>query len=741
MPEIVIPGFGGGLSQVSPYPELNRLQDGSCFEMVNVELDELGNAYVCHGSSELEPAGTYSAAAQGLFYSASLNKLIVADTQDIFIVDPNTGSTSVTHSNVLGSATSKPTFVDWPLTDVVYISDGMVFGKTNGTSFTDLSASVPRGKGILVGYKNHLFSLGNAASGPCGVAVSDALTPETMTSANDFSCEAGGDQITAGGDLNGVLYIHKPRTIYAVFGNNFTGSYKDLEKIDLKCGAGAIHKNAWCIVNKIMFFIGYNGLFAFDGKDVFPIGGKLRQKLFSTYVRKDDVVEAFNLSDSDYVSLCPDSPAYGPELGRQLLRLALKTEEMDQQLIFKIDPERDVVVQLDLGFDRTIQYMTPALERNTVYYLNGAGGLSIFGRNTYWDTSAYPVKAEIVTHLQGFDSMEKRFRFVNVQPPYQQDIDVKIGFDGLFPTIDCQYDTQLNAIELPTRDCKGIQIRLSRENGGQPLAAAMKLEVDPVTESPNRSWKAARRESSIYTQSVAPLIKGSQETMVGGETSKTVTHGLGLKPKVVLVTLSGQFFDGYYVVTAISDTQFTVTFPSGVTASAGDKLHWIAIIESTHFHDSGAILRSVRFSNLNKYHYIQHNSLHYLNAISETSVVCVMKHENSAKHILTYIDNTEIGAKTNASGIVGDRCWMAGLYAASVDTFFRVGTGTINAGSITVPHGLGSTPSAVFVQFDNFTAVGQGAGFKMKLVSADATNITLSRDGANSLTFRWVAFK
>lgn len=744
MPEVQLAKFDGGVSRFSPNPELDKSINNSVAEAINLDYDEHGNSYVTNGYVELTSGAGYDS-VRGVYYCYVLNKYIVMVGGGLIVHNAETFAVEHTHTSVVLD-TGRPTWASWAPTSTLYISDGAgTFGKltASGATWTDLSSSVPRGRGILMVYKNHLISAANLTDGATSVAPSNVLGPEAFDSANVLNFPAGGPRVTALSALNGVLHVHKLRTIWAVGGDTLSGTAKDLFRLDLELGSGAVHHNLVCTLGQITYYVAFNGIHAFNSKQENLVGNRLRQKLNKIYIRKESGTADFAFDDTDIVWMTPYCPAYGPESGRKFILICLKSAEMFSGVVFKYDPLKDTAVQLELGSpENYILAATYAPEKNsTVFIPSEATELVKFAPSISWGSRG-DVEGRITTHLMDpAPGKSKNFSTMESTHLHATDVEYKVGYEGFAPSHSIQTDTTHNLMKLPEVSAYGMQVSIKRVGGNQPLATGLNFEVsaNPGTES--HSWEASKAFHSDYMQDNSPLYDVGTVTFTGGESGNvTVPHTLGQRPEFVMACVEGQLTDLYVLTRTFTGTSFQAELP--VTVSAGDKLHYIAVAASFHTRTNGVVLGSLAFSALNTYHYQVHDFTHWLNDYSDSGACFLNKTDANNKQVQTYADDIQLGAQLPTGGTVGDRAQLAYFYRNGSDVSrWSIGQTAVNASSVDVLHGLGSTPRVVIAQFANTTAPGQGVGFKFSLTGITSTKFTLSRDSTNTLNVRWLAVK
>lgn len=195
--------FVGGVNNLSAS---KLLQADQSSELINVDIDRVGNAVTRRGTASLAgtsvPEGT--ANIQGMYYfdTGSFNQLVICKNRKIFYYDGVAGSGSWAQegSSYLTNAADDSVYFA-QLSDKLYFCDGISDLKSfNGTSVNSIpaAANAPTGVKLLTAHTNRLFAVRTAE--PDTIYVSDILSAEgtsAWSSVDSFRVGGDGEPIIA----------------------------------------------------------------------------------------------------------------------------------------------------------------------------------------------------------------------------------------------------------------------------------------------------------------------------------------------------------------------------------------------------------------------------------------------------------------------------------------------------------------------------------------------------------------
>lgn len=215
--------FTGGVNNITSSKLLEPTQS---VELINVDIDRIGNAVTRRGTASLAssavPEGT--ANIQGMYYfdTGTINQLVICKNRKIFYYSGTAGSGSWAQegsSHLTNAADDSVYFAQ--LSDKLYFCDGTSDLKSfNGTSVGSipLAANAPTGVKLLVGHTERLFAVRTAE--PDTIYVSDILSAEgtsAWSSVDSFRVGGDGEPIVAMQSWTGFrLVVFKENSTYVI---------------------------------------------------------------------------------------------------------------------------------------------------------------------------------------------------------------------------------------------------------------------------------------------------------------------------------------------------------------------------------------------------------------------------------------------------------------------------------------------------------------------------------------------
>ena len=215
--------FVGGVNNLSAAKLLDPSQST---ELVNVDIDRIGNAVTRRGTASLagDPIPEGTAGIQGMYYfdTGTINKLVICKNRKIFYYDGVAGSGAWTQegSSYLTNAADDSVYFA-QLTDKLYFCDGTSALKSfNGTAVNSVpvSANAPSGIKLLASHTQRLFAVRTAE--PDTIYVSDLLSAEgtsAWSSVDSFRVGGDGEPIIAIQPWTGFrLVVFKLNSTYVI---------------------------------------------------------------------------------------------------------------------------------------------------------------------------------------------------------------------------------------------------------------------------------------------------------------------------------------------------------------------------------------------------------------------------------------------------------------------------------------------------------------------------------------------
>ena len=215
--------FVGGVNNLSA---AKLLEPSQSVELVNVDIDRVGNAVTRRGTASLAgtsvPEGT--ANIQGMYYfdTGSFNQLVICKNRKIFYYDGVAGSGSWVQegSSYLTNAADDSVYFA-QLSDKLYFCDGTSALKSfNGTAVNSIpaAANAPSGVKLIASHTERLFAVRTAE--PDTIYVSDILSAEgtsAWSSVDSFRVGGDGEPIIALQPWTGYrLVVFKLNSTYVI---------------------------------------------------------------------------------------------------------------------------------------------------------------------------------------------------------------------------------------------------------------------------------------------------------------------------------------------------------------------------------------------------------------------------------------------------------------------------------------------------------------------------------------------
>lgn len=195
--------FVGGVNNIS---SAKLLQPDQSQELINVDIDRIGNAVTRRGTASLAssavPEGTAYIQGMTYFDTGSFNQLVICKNRKIFYYGGVAGSGSWTQegSSYLTNAIDDTVYFA-QLSDKLYFCDGTSDLKSfNGTAVNAIPAvaNAPTGVKLLINHTQRLFAVRTAE--PDTLYVSDILSAEgtsAWSSVDSFRVGGDGEPIIA----------------------------------------------------------------------------------------------------------------------------------------------------------------------------------------------------------------------------------------------------------------------------------------------------------------------------------------------------------------------------------------------------------------------------------------------------------------------------------------------------------------------------------------------------------------
>lgn len=705
--EQVIQGFRGLFRQSDSF-EMEKVVPNFLAGGYNVVNDLMGNLYIMTGYVKLADLAGNSLTS--LHYSPTLNRIVAYDVAsgDVHLIHPETGVVTTAAAALATNRTV--TFADWPATSFVYMSDGSSYKKINADGVvTNLTGVAPLGAGIIFVHKNHMFSAGPATgTSKNHLYPSTLLNPEAFSSTDEIYLDEDGNSINGMSTLGGILQVHKQSTIYTIVGDSFAGSAKDLQVINDKHGAGALFPSGRCSFRGVEYFIGYDGLYRYNGQGVerigAPLDGLLADKWAAPPTRGNCV---------------PFTPTWGPDNGRKYIFFHFATANDIVARCFRYDISTSDWMEVKAGIEN-MWSATHSAEHNRTFFAT----TDVFQFANTSKADGADIAAQAITNpLDGNTRVsDKLWQKVISYPCDHAGLKVFVGLDGLYPTLDVSPDSGQSVADLP-KECTSqlISFRFERgAEGGTPLMGgfSVEFEVDPTRDG--RSWAFSRKQSVDTHMTYAPLLYGNIADVADGTANQTITISpeMPTTPAAVFVCAANFTVLTQIVVTSFARDYINFTLPAA--GVAGQKVYWVAIMPNTkRLYDSfmrggTGVIQSV-----------VHEVYHNLDATPQA--VFMMKSSNgNFGHGLTDLDARRFKTNPQAAHPRSDMYWMA-FRQGSTDAYFKCGS----ASASPIAHGLGTTPRAAIIFPNSNATVNHGIN------SVSSTELAYTGAG----TFYWMVMK
>lgn len=160
-------------------------------------------------------------------------------------------------------------------------ADGQKMFKLAGTTYSALAAAPVDGRWPIM-FKEKLFVC--PLSTPSRLKWSDSFAPETWPAVNYFNIQDGdGDEITCIKQLLGELVIFKRRSIHVLRGT----SIEDFAMTTADYQVGCIGPRACTQVGNLLYFVGDDGIYIFNGINIKNITRDKIPGLWQTYFSQD----------------------------------------------------------------------------------------------------------------------------------------------------------------------------------------------------------------------------------------------------------------------------------------------------------------------------------------------------------------------------------------------------------------------------------------------------------------------
>ena len=699
-----------GLVRTSDLAEFEEGPPGSLYRAENVCLDLTGKAFVVTGYKAHSAAVT-SGPASNLYYSASIATLLFTNTAgDIYRCDPTTGALVLVQAAAF-TAGARVSWADWPLSNLVYGSDGTNYVEINSSFvYASRTGVAPLGAGTIIHqHKDTMFSVR-----PPGGSTAVQIVPSTVgdplafSTADRFNCQDGGDRITGLSTLNGVLRVHKPYTIWNVFGNTFAGTGKDIQKINTNTGIGAHFANSLCVDGTWEYAICHDGFYRFNesGFEKLTEGiiGKLKDRWYG-------------VPQSGWVSVY--RPRWGGDAGRTYIIFSFKDSELIAQHLYKYDTLTGQITE-ETGYPEVINNFTYSADQLRTFL----GGTKIYVFDNVPNRDATSIRGNLVTNVidYGHKGIMKSVEYLHNLITDYNGVSVYAGVDGLYPTFSLNdyIDSNNTVVEVPEKVLGGVlnQFRWEKTGGGQPLTNGALLQFNPYGPRQGRSFSRSRADAVQAMMEVAPLIRSGSTTTVNGQTTYTITHGLGETPEAALACHAGINYTSVTLVTAFDRTTMTVVLPS----NPGDSktIYWAVIAPGKRLFDSycrGVVSKTLGTTVKQVNH----------NLDSTFDAVLLSKTTNAALGLVISAGNPRQFTVAPEATSVDSHLAAMIFKNGTVDNYFRAGTST----SSPITHGLPTTPTAAIIYPNHAPLSNHG------ITAISATQVTYTGTGS----FNWVVFK
>ena len=215
--------FVGGVNNLSA---AKLLEPSQSVELVNVDIDRVGNAVTRRGTASLAstavPEGTSNIQGMAYFDTGTINQLVICKNRKIFYYDGVAGSGSWTQegSSYLTNAADDSVYFA-QLSDKLYFCDGESDLKSfNGTAVNSIpsAANAPTGIKLLASHTQRLFAV--RTDEPDTIYVSDLLSAEgtsAWSSVDSFRVGGDGEPIIAMQPWTGFrLVVFKLNSTYVI---------------------------------------------------------------------------------------------------------------------------------------------------------------------------------------------------------------------------------------------------------------------------------------------------------------------------------------------------------------------------------------------------------------------------------------------------------------------------------------------------------------------------------------------
>lgn len=695
--EYAVQGFRGVFRQAD-VPELEKVMPNFLARGKDACFDLHGNAYVVTGAKAL--SALLSNLPRDIYYSYATGRIHCArDNGDFLTINPADGSVIETLGAFAANARFR--YADWPQTSVVYVTDGTNYRKCNAAGTVTNVGGLGIGT-ALIAHKNTIFAVQPGAN-KNQVAPSALNDPETFSSVDILKFTERGDGVTAMAEVNGVLQVHKQGGIFAVFGEAFAGTAKDVQVRPVPSNRGAISANGVWSEDGLVYFVGYDGLYRGNGTQVERIGRAL-----------DGVLNDIWGTVPTVASVTFFSPLWGPDAGSRYILYFWQDADSGRYHMWRYNIDTGDWMELT-GFDAYDSFTHSRTQLKT-YALGG----KVIQFDNVSTLDSTPIVGDITTNVidLGARTREKLWNWLHHYPCDGNGLNTWIGLDGIYPSLSLVEVTGESALEMPRPCSHLLQVRFSKNGGGQQLASGFVIDAQPDTQRRGRDWGSGRKEAVQWMwDHGASFLRVGSVTLTASQVTATVTHGCTNFPEAVYACQSGFAVNQYVAITNVTRIQFTLTI-NGFTPLGGEVVYWMAILDGKRFWDSYARGRQNSIVATNKF--VNHN-------LEQTpDAVFIGKSAGANKQVQPdTIDARQMRLVPQAAHPSATLYWMA--FKSGSDTYFKSGRAT----SSPITHGLGTTPSAVFLYPDQATIPTFG------VTSFNATQIVYSGTGA----YWWVAMK
>lgn len=506
MPEILVQGHRGIKAQATyPYTEKSDptfaiLAQDVCFDLENT-------LYVAKGFGGLpsNAVTTNPANCTSLYYSYVYDALMFCESGNLTICSCTTGAqiqvlTGAFNSGVILS------YIDWPNTGKVYISDGNVYKRldlSGGTyALTTISGPGSTGSNFAAGkwifiWRQRVWAAEAPDSGPCMCVPSNSQDPETFNSVNAIRLVEDGPNFNAATGNDNVMFIHKLDTILAVVGDVALGT---LDLRNLATGRGAIAKTAVYTFEGVDYFIGKDGLYRFNGSTIDPIhknivfyvGGQMDTMGNNPGTNGTITANGFN-----YV--VPFIPLWLPDYGRRYILFALQLGSTPVPQVFRWDVDSEDWVTLFQNNAVTLESVCYSSLRTHTYILQ----LETKQLSTFMDTPTY--NGATITGIYETAQLtggswwnEKQFQFIQLFPTITvAQIYVDINAMGVYP-----YQLTDGNMNMPAQKtglsldrfstAYMMSVKFVCQGGGKLISAGFAVWAEPEEDRPVRDYYQSR---------------------------------------------------------------------------------------------------------------------------------------------------------------------------------------------------------------------------------------------------------